>query len=135
MFSSSLLVVTSWCSSKNHICCLLLFFFVCLFRYRLIVIVVITVVKLSSLNIIFQLYDGFSISVALFHWSGQRSASCQIQVLQSVTSFEESRQWFQIDASTAEVEFPKKKKQKSFTVSIVFCVERFVDIVGICTKC
>ena len=33
-------------------------------------------------------------------------------MLQGVTSFEESRQWFQVDAGTAEVEFPKKKKKK-----------------------
>ena len=78
----------------------------------IIVIVIVTVSEFSSHDIVSQLNDGFSIGIDTFDTTGQGSARCQIQVLQGVTRFEESRQWFQADGCTADVEFPKQRKEQ-----------------------
>ena len=78
----------------------------------IVVVVIVTVGKFSVHDIVLQLNDSFAIGVETFDATGQGSARCQIQVLQGVTRFEESRQWFQADTCTAEVEFPRQRKEK-----------------------
>jgi hypothetical protein len=76
----------------------------------IVVVVIVTVGEFSIHDIVSQLNDGFAIGVETFDATRQASARCQIQVLQGVTRFKESRQWFQADSSTDQVKFPTREK-------------------------